>query len=122
MEILYLNSKDIEEINLTNDEIINAVEDSLKAQGKEKPPLSRGFISIRIRNTTDILMSRGYIEPKHAVGVKIVGDYVFNYEKNLPSEMSLLNLFDPETGAPYAVIDATAITTMRTGGNNRGWG
>ena len=27
MEILYLNSKDIEEINLTNDEIINAVED-----------------------------------------------------------------------------------------------
>ena len=47
MEILYLNSKDIEEINLTNDEIINAVEDSLKAQG---------FISIRIRNTTDILM------------------------------------------------------------------
>ena len=32
MEILYLNSKDIEEINLTNDEIINAVEDSLKAQ------------------------------------------------------------------------------------------
>lgn len=56
MEILYLNSKDIEEINLTNDEIINAVEDSLKAQGKEKPPLSRGFISIQIRNTTDILM------------------------------------------------------------------
>lgn len=34
MEILYLNSKDIEEINLTNDEIINAVEDSLKAQGE----------------------------------------------------------------------------------------
>lgn len=29
--------------------------------------------------------------------------------------MSLLNFFDPETGAPYAVIDATAITTMRTG-------
>ena len=36
MEILYLNSKDIEEINLTNDEIINAVEDSLKAQGEGK--------------------------------------------------------------------------------------
>lgn len=58
---------------------------------------------------------RGYIEPKHVAGVKVVGDYVFNYKKGLPSEMSLLNLFDPETGAPYATIDATAITSMRTG-------
>ena len=60
-------------------------------------------------------MLRGYIEPKHAVGVKVVGDYVFNYKKGLPSEMSLLNLFDLVTGAPYAVMDATAITSMRTG-------
>ena len=29
--------------------------------------------------------------------------------------MAVLNLFDPETGAPYAIIDATAITAMRTG-------
>jgi ornithine cyclodeaminase len=29
--------------------------------------------------------------------------------------MALLNLFDPRTGAPRAVIDATAITEMRTG-------
>jgi ornithine cyclodeaminase len=29
--------------------------------------------------------------------------------------MALLNLFDPETGMPLAVIDATAITDMRTG-------
>ena len=29
--------------------------------------------------------------------------------------MALLNLFDPQTGMPLAVIDATAITDMRTG-------
>jgi ornithine cyclodeaminase len=44
-----------------------------------------------------------------------VSDFVDNYKKNLPSEMALLNLFDPETGMPLAVIDATAITDMRTG-------
>ena len=116
MEILYLNSKDIEEINLTNDEIINAVEDSLKAQGEGKTSIEpRVHIHPNPEYHGHFNVLRGYIEPKHAVGVKIVGDYVFNYEKNLPSEMSLLNLFDPETGAPYAVIDATAITTMRTG-------
>ena len=29
--------------------------------------------------------------------------------------MALLNLFDPETGMPVALLDATAITEMRTG-------
>jgi ornithine cyclodeaminase len=47
--------------------------------------------------------------------VKIVGDYVYNYKQNLPSEMALLNLFDPKTGAPLAIVDATEITNMRTG-------
>ncbi|MDH3474988.1 MAG: ornithine cyclodeaminase family protein, partial [Rhodospirillales bacterium] len=31
------------------------------------------------------------------------------------SEMALLNLFDPRTGMPVALLDATAITEMRTG-------
>jgi ornithine cyclodeaminase len=29
--------------------------------------------------------------------------------------MAILNLFDPETGMPKAIVDATAITDMRTG-------
>jgi alanine dehydrogenase len=33
----------------------------------------------------------------------------------LPSELALLNLFDPKTGAPVAIIDASDITDMRTG-------
>ena len=48
-------------------------------------------------------------------GVKVVGDFVDNYKQGLPSEMALLNLFDPETGMPKAIVDATSITDMRTG-------
>jgi len=58
---------------------------------------------------------RGYIAPMNVAEVKIVGDYVDNYQQGLPSEMALLNLFDPRTGMPRAVIDASAITEMRTG-------
>jgi ornithine cyclodeaminase len=47
--------------------------------------------------------------------VKIVGDYVDNWRRGLPSEMALLNLFDPRTGMPQAILDATALTDMRTG-------
>ena len=45
----------------------------------------------------------------------MVGDFVDNYRQGLRSEMALLNLFDPRTGAPVAVIDASDITDMRTG-------
>jgi ornithine cyclodeaminase len=58
---------------------------------------------------------RGYVAPLGRAGVKIVGDYVDNYKLGLPSEMALLNLFDPRTGMPQAILDATAITDMRTG-------
>jgi ornithine cyclodeaminase len=58
---------------------------------------------------------RGVVKPLRVAGVKIVGDFVGNYERGLPSEMALLNLFDPETGMPKAIVDATAITDMRTG-------
>ena len=68
MEILYLNSKDIEEINLTNDEIINAVEDSLKAQGEGKTSIEpRVHIHPNPEYHGHFNVLRGYIEPKHAV-------------------------------------------------------
>ena len=47
--------------------------------------------------------------------MKVVGDFVDNYELGLPSEIAVLNLFDPETGVPVAIVDATGITEMRTG-------
>ena len=50
-----------------------------------------------------------------SAGVKIVGDFVDNYRHGLPSEFGILNLFDPRTGMPQAILDATAITDMRTG-------
>ncbi|HEV7175061.1 MAG TPA: hypothetical protein VGN29_06190, partial [Solirubrobacteraceae bacterium] len=52
--------------------------------------------------------------PRHA-GVKVVGDYVDNHLRGLPSELALLLLMDPETGVPVAILDATAITEIRTG-------
>ena len=116
MDILYLNAKDIEQIALTDAEIIGAIEDSLRAQGNGQTSIEpRVHINPEPAYNGHFNVLRGYIAPKHVAGVKVVGDYVYNYKLGLPSELSLLNLFDPETGAPYAVIDATAITSMRTG-------
>jgi alanine dehydrogenase len=58
---------------------------------------------------------RGSLPRLGLAGVKVVGDFVENYRLGLPSEMAILSLFDPATGMPKAIVDATAITEMRTG-------
>ena len=112
----YLSGPDIAALEMTNDEILDAVEGGLRAQGEgktvieprvhlEPDPAFRGHFNVL----------RGYVAPLGLAGVKVVGDYVDNYKQGLPSEMALLNLFDPRTGMPVALLDATAITEMRTG-------
>jgi alanine dehydrogenase len=51
----------------------------------------------------------------NAAGVKVVGDFVDNYAKNLPSELAVLTLFDRSDGRPLAILEASGITDMRTG-------
>jgi len=112
----YLSGPDIEQLQMSDEEILNAVEAGLRAQGQNAT-----VIEPRVHLQPDPAFNghfnvlRGYIAPLNLAGVKIVGDYVDNYKRGLPSEMALLNLFDPQTGMPVALLDATAITEMRTG-------
>ena len=112
----YLNALDIDELALTNQEIIAAVEAGLDAQGR-----GQTVIEPRVHLMPDATFNghfnvlRGYVAPMNLAGVKVVGDFVDNYRKDLPSEFGVLNLFDPRTGVPRAILDATAITEMRTG-------
>src|SRR5207248_7831765 len=114
--LTWLGGRDIEKLALGDEEILAAVEAGLIAQGKRE-----AVIEPRVHLTPDPAFKghfnvlRGYVAPLKLAGVKIVGDYVDNYKRGLPSEMALLNLFDPETGMPIAILDATQITDMRTG-------
>ncbi len=112
----YLGGPDVAKLGLTDAEILAAVEGGLAAQGRgetvieprvhlEPDPSFRGHFNVL----------RGYIAPLCVAGVKVVGDYIDNYKRGLRSEMALLNLFDPKTGMPVALIDAADITDMRTG-------
>jgi alanine dehydrogenase len=116
MHLTFLNGPDIERLAMTDDEILGAVEAGLAAQGRGET-----VIEPRVHLTPDPAVPghfnvlRGYIAPLGLAGMKIVGDYVDNYQRGLPSEMGLINLFDPRTGTPLAILDATDITDMRTG-------
>jgi alanine dehydrogenase len=115
--ITYLNGLDVEAAALDDDEILAAIEGSLAAQGRGETVIEPRMHLIpdpKVHGHFNVL--RGYIGGAvNFAGVKIVGDYVDNYQQDLPSEIGLLALFDPATGMPRALLDATAITDMRTG-------
>lgn len=119
IHLTYLNHPDVQQLALTDAEIIAAVEAGLRAQG-----LGQATIEPRMHLVPEkdypghFNVLRGYIRTlgEHGVaGVKTVGDFYRNYERGLPSELAILNLFDPKTGVPLATIDASDITDMRTG-------
>jgi len=114
--LTFLSGLDVARLELSDAEILAAVEGGLRAQAAgqtvleprvhlEPDPSFHGHFNIL----------RGYVAPLGLAGVKVVGDFVDNYALGLPSEMALLSLFDPRTGMPIAVLEATAITEMRTG-------
>ena len=115
--ITYLNGPDLEALAITDDEILQAIETSLASQGRGEcvfEPRMHLMPKAGVDGHFNVL--RGAIgAPIHLAGVKVVGDFVDNYTLGLPSEVGMLTLFDPRTGLPVAIIDATAITEMRTG-------
>ena len=116
IDITWLGGPEIAALDMTNSEILAAVGKGLQAQGDGQTVIEPRMHLVpdpAVHGHFNVL--RGYVAPLGYAGVKIVGDYVDNYTRGLPSEMALLNLFDPKTGMPRAVLDAAALTDMRTG-------
>jgi len=112
----YLNHADVQALAMTDAEIVAAVESGLQAQGLRQATIEPRMHLVPEKDYPGHFnVLRGYIRPLGMAGVKVVGDFYRNYERGLPSELALLNLFDPKTGVPLAVIDASDITDMRTG-------
>jgi ornithine cyclodeaminase len=113
IELTYLNGADVDALALTDDEILDAVRGVLGAQGRGETVIEPRTHLFPRGADGHFNVLRGAV-PEFA-GVKVVGDYVNNHRLGLPSELALLLLMDPATGVPRAIIDATAITEMRTG-------
>ncbi len=116
IDITYLNGPDIEKLALTDAEILAAVEGAVRAQGEGKVVIEpRVHLVPETSEKGHFNVLRGVVHPLGVAGVKVVGDFYNNYKHDLPSEVGVLTLFDPEVGVPIAIIDATGITDMRTG-------
>ena len=122
----FLSGPDIDSLGLSGTEIVAAVEDAVRAHGD-----GRTVVEPRVHLVPDndgaghFNLLRGHLpangpsapgtSTRGVSGVKVVGDFVANYAAGLPSELGLLTLYDPATGVPWAIMDATMITACRTG-------
>jgi ornithine cyclodeaminase len=116
IELTYLSGADVDRLGLAGDAILDAVADVLAAQGRGEvvlEPRVHLFPGAGAEGHFNVL--RGSLPRDGVAGVKVVGDFVDNGRLGLPSELALLLLMDPATGVPIAIVDATAITAMRTG-------
>lgn len=116
IDLIYLSGPDVERIALTDGEILDSVEMALGAQGRRSVVIEpRVHLVPQDSAIGHFNVLRGVVHPLALAGVKVVGDFVENFKRDLPSELALLALFDPATGVPLAIINATSLTEMRTG-------
>ncbi|NHW88933.1 MAG: alanine dehydrogenase [Archaeoglobales archaeon] len=110
METIVLTRKDVESI-ISMKEAINAVEEAFRLYATSKaiiPP--KVYLTLEdgdFRAMPSYLM--GY------AGVKWVNSHPKNPEKGLPTVMAVFILNDPKNGFPLAMMDATFLTSLRTG-------
>lgn len=113
-KILYLSRADVESVNLPMKEIIDLLEKAFKEKGNgkvEMPPKP----GIHTMPDAFIHAMPAYIPAMRSAGIKWVSGYPENFKHGLPYITGLMILNDVETGVPYAVLDCTWITAMRTG-------
>jgi alanine dehydrogenase len=117
LEILFVSHDDVTRLGISDGDVLSAVEDALVAQGRDDVTLDP-----RVQHVPDptfpghFNILRATVWPTGFTGVKVVGDYARNYERELPSELALVTLYEPRTGVPVAIVDGTEITERRTGG------
>jgi ornithine cyclodeaminase len=114
--ITFMNRLDIEALALSDGEIVAAIETSLAAQGRGQTVIEPRVHLAPGQSNGHFNVLRGAIAaPVDRAGIKVVGDFVDNYKLGLPSELGVVLLLDPRTGAPKAILDGAGITDMRTG-------
>src|SRR5260370_36840379 len=118
--ISYLNRLDIEALQITDDEILGAIETSLAAQGRGETVIEpRMHIQPGVANGHFNVLRGAIGGPIDSAGGKGVGDFVDNYQLGYPSEFGVLGLVNPHNRMPKAIVEARGITDLRPRGLTR---
>jgi len=107
---------------LTADQVRAALpmSEAIEAVGRAAAQLSSGRAVLPLRTVLPTthgatLVMPAWLADSEELVVKVVGVHDGNPALGLPRILGLVTVFDPVTGAPQAVMDAAALTALRTG-------
>jgi alanine dehydrogenase len=114
MKIISLSQSDIKKV-LELDKVIEGVKKAYiqKSEGRTAVWPSIEYHFEEEKAAMDI--RSGYVMGEKLHGAKMLNNFPLNTEKGIPSFSGLLLIFDSKTGLPLGVMDASYITSMRTG-------
>ena len=115
IDILFLSSSDVEKV-IDMGRVIELIEVVFREKGLKRvqmPPKQYLYFN---KYDGDLRVMPAYIEFMDVAAVKIVNSHPTNPSKyGLPTVMAIIELVDPSTGRPLAIMDGTVITRYRTG-------
>jgi ornithine cyclodeaminase len=111
--LLLINGAEVRRLMPMSD-CISIVERAMRvvSRGGAQLPLR---IGARVPGTTLLCAAMpGYLEEPASLGAKVIAVNSENAQHGLPSHAGVVVLFDSERGIPKAILDAGAITALRT--------
>lgn len=112
-KMLYLSRRDVASLGISMPQIVARLEEMFiekAARRVEMPPKP----AIHTNGDAFLHAMPAFIPKFDSAGMKWVGGYPENYKQGLPYITGLLVLNDTATGVPYALMDCTWITAVRT--------
>lgn len=109
---LKLTREEVEEC-LSIEEAIESVESAFTEFGRGNAQIPSKIYLFFEKHNGDYRSMPGYLEEEDIAGCKLVNVHPDN--KDLPTVMALLVLVDPRSGFPFCIMDATTLTSYRTG-------
>ena len=118
VEVLFLSKQEVESI-LTYRDVVDAVEDAFRADGSGQMIVpSKEVMRVGPNRANCIFAMPGCLENLKTAGVKWTNFYPAQPEDYPTIWAHVLILSHEDNGMPYAIMDATAITNMRTAGGH----
>ncbi|MEO0100237.1 MAG: alanine dehydrogenase [candidate division WOR-3 bacterium] len=115
MKVLFISRKEVYEL-LDMEATLQATETAFREKGLGNVQMPPKMYLFYEKYAGDLRVMPSYITSLDISGVKVVNVHTENPKNyKLPTVMATIILIDPKSGFPYAIMDGTWITTMRTG-------
>lgn len=115
--MIYLNEKNINEIGIDWNEIINVIEETTKClSSKDYAQPIKPYLRYRNLKNRIIAMPAFVGGDINKSGIKWIASFPDNIKSNIPRAHSVVVLNNVDTGKPEAVINTARISVLRTAG------